>query len=755
MLIDNIFYLGIRHHGPGSAHSVLRALNHFAPDKILLEGPPEATPLLAHLQNPDLQPPVAQLFYASDNPAEAVFYPFTRFSPEWQTLQYAVAAGIPLEFFDLPQAHSLALKRAEAAATPNDDESIDSLQLPADPLDLLAHTAGFDDGEQWWEQMVEQHPHEGEVFAAIAEAMYAVRSAVASERPISQREQYREAWMRQTIRKARKDGFAKIAVVCGAWHVPALLENIAAKTDAALLKGLPKTKISATWIPWTYSRISYHSGYGAGVNSPGWYDFLWEHGQQDPPVYSVSGGWITRAARLLREQGVDISPASVIDAVRLADNLAILRGRHPPNPSDMQEAMQTLFGMGDATALHLLDAQLWVGERLGQVPDELPQTPLQQDFNQQLKSVRLAKEAVEKTIELDLRTDAGRNRSVLLYRLQILGLPWGRNVGSRSKGTFKENWQIQWQPEFELALIEKNVWGTTLASAAEAFAIADLQKADTLTVILQGLQRLLLADLPNAVRLALDILHNRAATTQQIDELLAALPGLVQIVRYGDVRGTDNAALQHLVESLAVRINIGLNNHCRQVDADNARHLVTALASVNNALQVLDNADLLDAWRQMLLRLADSDGIHAVIAGKAYRLLANAHVISTETVASALSLALSRAQDPALAADWLEGLLAGAGLALLHDETLLAVLDAYVCGLSPERFDSITPLLRRTFSTFALGERRGLLDKIRHSNLVADTPPGNDAFDHELAALALPLLDVILGGGVEGVVSGN
>nr|WP_131655591.1 DUF5682 family protein [Methylocucumis oryzae] len=120
------------------------------------------------------------------------------------------------------------------------------------------------------------------------------------------------------------------------------------------------------------------------------------------------------------------------------------------------------------------------------MPDELPQTPLQQDFNQQLKSVRLAKEAVEKTIELDLRTDAGRNRSVLLYRLQILGLSWGRNVGSRGKGTFKENWRIQWQPEFELTLIEKNLWGTTIAHAAEAFAIADLQKADSLTVILEA-----------------------------------------------------------------------------------------------------------------------------------------------------------------------------------------------------------------------------------------------------------------------------
>ena len=29
-----------------------------------------------------------------------------------------------------------------------------------------------------------------------------------------------------------------------------------------------------TWVPWTYGRLSYASGYGAGIRSPGWYDHL-------------------------------------------------------------------------------------------------------------------------------------------------------------------------------------------------------------------------------------------------------------------------------------------------------------------------------------------------------------------------------------------------------------------------------------------------------------------------------------------------
>src|SRR5215211_1329874 len=83
------------------------------------------------------------------------------------------------------------------------------------------------------------------------------------------REARREAYMRHSIRKVRREGHENIAVVCGAWHAPALhLEDHRVKADDALLKGLKRTKTSATWIPWTNGRLSYRSGYGAGIASP-------------------------------------------------------------------------------------------------------------------------------------------------------------------------------------------------------------------------------------------------------------------------------------------------------------------------------------------------------------------------------------------------------------------------------------------------------------------------------------------------------
>lgn len=246
---------GIRHHGPGSARSLRQALESLKPDIILVEGPPDAEEVLPLLTHEEMEPPVALLIYVSDEPQRAVYYPLAVFSPEWQALHYGLQRKIPVRFMDLPQAHQLAMD--------NEDEH----GIRIDPLSYLAEAAGYSDSERWWEHLVETRRDSRELFDGILEMMTVLReSIVHDEIQGPKSEMLREAFMRQTIRAAERDGFQRIAVVCGAWHAPALaaLRNphsaIRSKEDAALLKGLPKVKVQATWVPWTYGRLSYSSG---------------------------------------------------------------------------------------------------------------------------------------------------------------------------------------------------------------------------------------------------------------------------------------------------------------------------------------------------------------------------------------------------------------------------------------------------------------------------------------------------------------
>lgn len=764
MLIDDkLLLLGIRHHGPGSAASAVQALIAFAPDCILLEGCAETESILSFVDDPGLIPPVAALIYAPDDVHDSVFYPFTQFSPEWQTLKFARARNIEVRMMDLPQTHQLALARqqrqamAEQASADIESEEAneadatdsgsshqtDSLSWQYDPLDLLARAAGYEDGERWWERVVEQHSQGVAVFEAIGSAMTALREQIEAQQPLSHREALREAWMRRTLRKAVKDGFNRIAVVCGAWHVPALARKTAVKDDDALLKNLPKLKMQATWIPWSYGRISYRSGYGAGVASPGWYDHLWHH-HQHGTRHQITTGWLTLAARQLRDEGHDVPPASVIEAVRLAETLATLRDSALPSLHEMNEAIQTLYCFGQSSPLLLLEKKLIVGERLGQVPDSLPKVPLQEDLQAQQKRLRLKVSSVEAQLELDLRTDNGLERSALLHRLLLLDIPWGKALTSRSsKGTFKEMWELRWQPEFELRLVEMSPWGSDIASAAHHFVSDKLRNTDSLAEVARWIDQLLLANLAATIANAIARLQALSAGATDIGQLMQALPRLVNVVRYGDVRGTDTHALLHVVEGFCSRIMIGLAHFSRQVDEHQASEHAQQIQQMSETLNLLDRADFLADWWLCLEKIRLQEDTQPIIRGRCVRLLLNANIISSEQAESALRLALSAAQEPLQAAQWIEGLLASSGLLLVHDDQLWHTVDHYVCQLDAERFLTVLPLLRRTFAGFTAGERSQLQQRARRDS----TPAVSHTSDFNYAAIApaMPLLYQLLG----------
>jgi len=741
----NTHIFGIRHHGPGSARSLRAALEETRPDCVLVEGPPDAAAVLPLLAHAEMRPPVALLIYAPEEPRRSALYPFAVFSPEWQAIHYALTHNIPVRFMDLPQAHQLALlKQEEEIAQQSPEQLDDSEPTPnpqpptPDPLGALAEAAGYGDGEMWWEHLVEQRQDHHGLFQAILEAMMEMRAT--KEQPEDEETLLREAYMRQTIRAAQGDGFTNIAVVCGAWHGPALAEMPTAKADTELLKGLPKLKVAATWVPWTYGRLTSWSGYGAGINSPGWYHHLWESGQKQLTAGRMAITWLTRVAHLLREEDLDISPAHVIEAARLSETLAALRERPLPGLPELNEAVQAIYCFGSDAPMRLIGEKLIVGERLGEVPAETPMVPLQQDLRREQKRLRLPPEAAQKQLDLDLRHDTDRGRSHLLHRLNLLGIPWGVEEQVTGKmGTFHELWRLQWQPDFAVAIIEASRWGNTVHDAAAEFARDAADNARNLETLTTLLDRVLYADLPDAAFHVMSCLQAMAAVAGDVPSLMTALPPLANIVRYGNVRQTDAEMVSGVIDGLIARVCIGLPGACASLDDEAANLMFNNLMNVNGAVGLLRNDEYTARWREALGKLLDQQGLHGLLAGRSCRLLHDDGLISPEEVARRLGLALSRAVDPLQAGAWVDGLLRGSGLILLHDAALLGVLDDWVRGLDDDRFTTQLPLLRRTFATFETGERRQIGERIKRAAEPPDQSKQQD-FNKEQADEALSAL---------------
>ncbi|MFD3621395.1 DUF5682 family protein [Streptomyces sp. NPDC058676] len=639
------------------------------------------------------------------------------------------------------------------------DEAVVGVEVRVDPLGVLAEAAGYDDPERWWEDVVEHRgAGEGDAlapFVALEEAMGALRETYGSGG--HDRDLVREAYMRLQLRAAQREFGDGVAVVCGAWHVPALRQKSAVAADRALLKGLPKVKTAMTWVPWTYRRLSRHSGYGAGIDSPGWYGHLF--GAPDRPVER----WLTKVAGLLRDEDRLVSSAHVIEAVRLAETLAAMRGRPLPGLSETTDAVRAVMCEGSDVPLALVHDRLVVGDVLGEVPRAAPAVPLQRDLDRIQRRLRLKPEALERELELDLRKDTDAERSRLLHRLRLLGVGWGESVASRgSTGTFRETWRLRWEPELSVRVAEAGVWGTTVLGAATAKAEADAVSAQALADVTALAERCLLAELPDALPTVMRILADRAALDTDVGHLAQALPALVRSLRYGDVRGTDTAALTEVAAGLAERIFVGLPPACAALDADAAEEMRRHVDAVHGTLGLLGEAsatthgDLRERWYGVLRVLSGRDTVPGVVRGRAVRLLLDEGELAQGDAARLMGLVLSPGTPPGDAAAWIEGFVgggSGGGMLLVHDERLLGLVDAWLTGVPAEAFTDVLPLLRRTFSAYEAGVRRTLGELVRRgpgqrgSGAPAGTGiPGFGAdLDIERAAAVLPVVRLLLG----------
>ncbi|MER7106559.1 DUF5682 family protein [Streptomyces sp. NPDC000229] len=797
--------LGVRHHGPGSARAVRAALDAAKPPAVLIEGPPEGDTLLPLAADERMSPPVALLAHAVDDPGRASFWPMAEFSPEWVAIRWALDHGAAVRFIDLPATHTLAMAK-DPTWTDGEGEEVDGGEpgdqrhgLRVDPIAVLAETAGYDDPERWWEDVIEHRgtgsapngpPGPGDhdpiaVFTELAGAMAALREAYGHGG--HDRDLIREAYMRLQIRATRKTHGDGVAVVCGAWHVPALAEKTTVTADRALLKGLPKVKTEITWVPWTHRRLARHSGYGAGIDSPGWYGHLFS--APDRPVER----WMTKVAGLLRDEDRMVSSAHVIEAVRLAGTLAAMRGRPLAGLTETIDAVRAVMCDGSDVPLGLIRDRLIIGDALGEVPDSAPAVPLQRDLTGLQRTLRLKPEALERELDLDLRKETDAARSRLLHRLRLLGVGWGEPAAGRgSTGTFRESWRLRWEPELHVRVAEAGVWGTTVLAAATAKAESDATSATVLAEVTALAERCLLAGLSDALPVVMKALADRAALDADVGHLAQALPALARSLRYGDVRSTDTAALGEVATGLAMRICVGLPPACTGLDADGAAEMRGHLDAVHTAIRLLPDAkdenrdgtrgaedenrdgtrgpkdenrygtrdgaeDVAGRWAGVLAKLAGRDSVPGVIRGRAARLLLDDGRLAEDEAARLMGLALSPGTPPAEAAAWVEGFVGGGsanpggGMLLVHDERLLGLLDAWLTGVPAEAFTDVLPLLRRTFSAYEPGVRRTLGELVRRGPAGggparADAgPPGfAPGLDEARADAVLPLLRMLL-----------
>ncbi len=713
-------FFGVRHLSPAAAFQLRKALDQAEPELVLVEGPSDLNSQMEWLCHPGTRFPAAILAYTRQPPVRTVLWPFAVYSPEIQAILWANEHGVECRFMDLPSSVFLALRPWPAPVREEDGEAEEA--PTTESVYQLLETVTGEDHDTFWERNFEQLG-DGEDFRTVNGTFGRQLRAAAGESGRDQAETVvREAYMKRVIAQAAASGISpeKIFCVCGSFHVAGLEEN-APMTDEEE-RSLPRADSRATLMPYSYYRLSSRSGYGAGNRAPAYFELLWD---------ALNGGgiretaylYLTRLAAAHRKAGNLVSSAEVIEAARLADTLAALRGSRYPTLSDLRDASVATMGHGSFSELALAAADTEIGRTIGFLPEGVARTSVQEDFYRQLKELRLERfrTAEGQRLDLDLReklnvkSEAAAlgdlRRSFFLHRLRVLGVRFANLLPSRQEGaSWGEYWELRWTAEVEIQVVESALLGDTIEGAA-AFALKE--RSDESASIAEAaaiFQDAFLCGMPAAASHALSVLQGLSVDSAGIDQVAETASQLSLVVRYGNLRRFDPAPVVPLIEQLYLRACLTLADAC-VCDAKAAPAVTQAMDRLNT-LQL--SHDFLEEgrWLDLLASLSDRDDLNTRCSGFAMAILLERGKADEELLAREVSRRLSPGVPAELGAGWFEGLAGKNRYALIARLSLWRHLDDYLSGLDEDAFRRALVFLRRAFADFSPGEKNDIAENL-------------------------------------------
>ncbi|MFE4358881.1 DUF5682 family protein [Kitasatospora sp. NPDC056800] len=521
------YLIGVRHHAPSLSAVVPALLDAARPDVVLVELPAEFQPWLGPLADEATRAPVA-LAAAPAGPEEAAgpaFYPFADFSPELAALRWARRNGVEAVACDLPLAHRAA-RTAERGRTD---------RIPDAPgvADALRHRlTGRDSDEDLWDRLVETAAP-GSTPEAVRRAAllvgWALRRDAETGPGVDPYDLRREAWMRSRIQAAAADG-RRVAAVIGAFHAPALLGGPLA-TEEPPYPDDPGHVLSL--IPYTYPLLDARSGYPAGIRDPEWQHTVLDAGGDPERLAEALTTTAVRICAALRAQDHPSGPADAREIVRLAGDLARLRGHAAPGRGELVEAVQTVLAQGEplgrGRAVARALEQVLVGTRTGRPTPAAPRSGLAPAVETLLADLGLPGPADPgpRDLRLDpLRSGLDHRREILLHRLTACEVPYGEPVATTGAGgteTLGTRWRLHWTPATAAMLTVAGTRGVTPAQAAEGALRARLTDQPTPREIIDGLTAAASSALPALTEARLTQLTTLLPASATLPDLLDAL----------------------------------------------------------------------------------------------------------------------------------------------------------------------------------------------------------------------------------------
>lgn len=722
---ENLNIFGVRHLSPGASYHLIDYLKSKKPKCILIEGPSDANEFVEHIADRNVVPPIAMLVYTTEFPVETALYPFAAYSPEYQAICWGKKNRCDVRFIDLPS--NILLKLREYENKTASDEAKDFYEYHNGLYSRIANHYNEDDYESYWERYFEHNLNRDTFREGLKLQSKEVREMLVDREYEAAPYDYsynklREAHMRREIEKALAGGFGidDIVVVVGAYHVSGITGDEPALSDREL-KTVPKTSTKIALMPYSYLRLSSRTGYGAGNRAPCYFESMW-NAMQENRLDQLPAIYLSQIAQEQRRAGYNASPASVIEAVRLAESLASMRSGSLPVLRDLHDAAVTCFGGGDLSVVAIALNRVDTGTAIGSLPESLGQTPVQENMYQELRRLKLAdyKSPVAKALELDLRENhkvksveaafIDLNRSTFLHRLRVLNINFARELPvSQDSATWKELWELRWTPEVEIEIVETNLKGETIELAAAHQLKERLNQCVAVSEAALIIREACECSLTKLFENAINILQGLIVDSEDFKETVRAAHELSVLIQYGDIRRFNLEPLKPILSQLFLRASLLLvsASGCDNKAAKEIGECISLMELVSQ--EMYDYVDV-KLWQNELGQLAVRDDLNTILSGMAYSIMLDHNSVSDDDCAKEVSRRLSPGLPADLGAGWFEGLSSRNRYALLSRISLWKGLDAYINSLDDEEFYRALVFLRRAFGQFEPAQKNSVAE---------------------------------------------
>ena len=770
-----IHFLPIRHHSPACAYATLQALQQLQARHVLIEAPRSFNRLIADLQHPESQPPLAVLCQTEiiEQNVDAVngetveqkqtrtaYYPFCDYSPEWAALRYAPEINAQVEFIDLAWSSQVEHELQTFAKQTWQSRSLQQERYlgHSQYLQALAHKLHCRNHDELWDHLFELKSkkemndwqnffHEVLVWCAMSRLDYedSVLEADASL--------VREQCMLQSILECYENNKGTICVITGGFHTLALIEELAKQLLSEKPKKIKKIKSAdqndqAWLIRYSFDRLDALNGYASGMPSPAFYQRCWQQMMDDSANdveqrQALTVELLSDFSRQLREQQIlDSSFITIKNATEQAMRLASLREHHLISRFDLIDACQSSFvkgslDEGQQAFQHLL-RQILSGARLGQVVQSTQTPPLLAQVYELAKIHRFKlDETSSKRTKLDVfRNQKHRLRSRFLHLLEFLQVGFAKSVsgpdflgGGRLHLLFEE-WDYAWTPHVEAQLIGLSELGSDLNTIAVQKL---LQLKETFSQSGQGRSSHLAVQL--LIRAALMGLHKQIPILfAEIQQYLPNDPDLDSVIQCGQKLlnlwiGKDFLAFQQQPElkgllEQVIPSALFLLSQLATPPADQQQQILNQVLQLRNLSKQIQRvvegeADWLTQFYQTLARLHTDWQKLDILAGAVDALRFIDGDLTEQNLQQSIQQHFGIGASPEHAVAYLSGMMQSAPELLLRYPAMAKLLNQLLLQWDEATFVAILPDLRQAFTHFKPKETAAFAEQIAQLNDVS------------------------------------